>query len=91
MSEIISTIKHCKSGSLIYSSHLLQDLHAVTSLHPITITSGVSKMENTIAVTHIITAITIITMNGVNFLTDPVFCPPSGHDNADNPVHYESW
>ncbi|KAF2631213.1 hypothetical protein BU25DRAFT_428935 [Macroventuria anomochaeta] len=38
---------------------------------------------NTISITNFTTATTIITINGINFLTDPVFCPPSKHDNLE--------
>ncbi|KAF3043990.1 hypothetical protein E8E12_004795 [Didymella heteroderae] len=37
--------------------------------------------RNTISITHITTATTIISINGINLLTDPVFGPPSEHTN----------
>jgi L-ascorbate metabolism protein UlaG (beta-lactamase superfamily) len=39
-----------------------------------------SDNKNTITITHITTATTILNINGINFITDPVFCPASTYD-----------
>lgn len=41
-----------------------------------------TTFRNTISITHITTATTIISINGVNFLTDPVFGPPSEYTDS---------
>ncbi|EPE28336.1 Metallo-hydrolase/oxidoreductase [Glarea lozoyensis ATCC 20868] len=38
--------------------------------------------KNTITITHITAATTILNINGINFLTDPVFCPASTYDGS---------
>jgi L-ascorbate metabolism protein UlaG (beta-lactamase superfamily) len=41
---------------------------------------AIQDTMNTITITHVTTATTIIDINGIKFLTDPVLGPPSNHD-----------